>query len=188
MELKEILAVTGQPGLFKLISKGWGGIIVESLVDKRRVNIPISAKMSNLGDVAVFTSGEEAPLHVVLKALKEKCNGEQSIDPKATGDEQLRSYFAELLPTYDKERVYLSDIKKMIAWYNLLQKNEMLDFEVKEEEAAEEDKAAAATAEKAPAKAPAKAAKKAAPAKSFKPASSKAAGSAGKVNAPRKAQ
>ncbi len=199
MDLKEIMAVSGYSGLYKFISQGRSGIIVESLIDQKRTNVPASAKVSSMGDIAVFTDAEDVPLHRVFQAMKDKHNAGPALNPKQTKDEELKKYFAELLPGYDRERVYMSDIKKMIAWYNILQQNGILDFDVKEDESAEESAAPAAEGEQqheaaaAPKKAAAKkpAAAKSTPkaaAKPVKQASSKAAGSAGKINAPRKAQ
>ncbi|MDR3296942.1 MAG: DUF5606 domain-containing protein [Prevotellaceae bacterium] len=192
MELKEIMSVTGQPGLFKYVSKGRNGLIVESLLDNRRCNIPPAAKVSTLSDIAVFTSGEEVPLGKVLLGFKEKCAGQPAIDPKVAKEDEVRAFLASVLPDYDKDRVYLSDIKKMVMWYNLLQKCDMLDFEVKdkkkeEEASADAEKTSAASTSAAPSAA-AKSTPKKPGVKPVPHASSKAAGSAGKVNAPRKAQ
>jgi hypothetical protein len=184
MDLKEIMSVSGYPGLFQLISQGRSGLIVESLVDKKRTNIPPTAKVSAMSDIAVFTDGDDVPLYVVLQTIKEKNNGGPSVDPKSISEEELKKYFEEILPTYDKSRVYFSDIKKIIAWYNLLQKNDMLDFEVQKEEEEKKEDEAGSEVKGAPVKS-------AAPKPFVKPVqhvSSKAAGSAGKVNAPRKAQ
>ena len=181
MDLKEIMAVAGYPGLYKFISQGRSGIIVESLTDKKCTNVPASAKVSSMGDIAVFTGGEDLPLHSVLQLIKDKHSAGASINPKQAKDEELKKYFAEVVPDYDRERVYLSDIKKIISWYNVLQQNGILDFEVKEEAespVAADKVAASAAAPKAP---------KAA-AKPVQHTSSKAAGTAGKINAPRKAQ
>jgi hypothetical protein len=185
MDLKEIMSVSGHTGLFQLISQGRSGLIVESLVDKKRTNIPPTAKVSAMSDISVFTTGEDVPLHVVLQTIKEKSNGGPAIDPKSVKEEEVKKYFEEILPTYDKERVYFSDIKKIISWYNLLQKNAMLDFEVKaEEESEKKEEEAGGDAKKQPLK-PAAAKPLAKPVQHI---SSKAAGSAGKINAPRKAQ
>jgi hypothetical protein len=188
MDLKEIMSISGYPGLFKFVSQGRSGLIVESLVDKKRTNIPPTAKVSSMNDIAVFTDSEDVPLRVVLQSIKEKSNGAPAIDPKTLKEEEVKEYFEEILPTYDKSRVYFSDIKKIISWYNLLQKSDMLDFEVTEEqaedEAAEKLPATEAEAKKLPAKSVA--AKPAA--KPVQHVSSRAAGSAGKINAPRKAQ
>lgn len=195
MDLQEIMAVAGYPGLYKFVSQGRSGIIVESLVDQKRTNIPATAKVSSMGDIAVFTDGEDVPLHRLLQAMKDKHKAQQAVNPKQLKDEELKKYFAEILPSYDRERVYMSDIKKIIAWYNILQQNNILDFDVKVEEevVAEEKVAEVADEAAAPKKAAAKkAAAPKAPKATAKPvqkqASSKAAGSAGKVNAPRKAQ
>lgn len=182
MDLKEIMSVSGYPGLFRLVSQGRSGLIVESLVDKKRTNIPPTAKVSTMSDIAVFTHGNDVPLRVVLQTIKEKSDGNPTVDPKSVTEEELRRYFEEILPTYDKERVYFSDIKKIISWYNLLQKNDMLNFEVKEEETKEEEAGGDVKSSSA---------KPLAPKPLVKPVqhvSSKAAGSAGKINAPRKAQ
>lgn len=183
MDLKEIMSVSGYPGLFKLVSQGRSGLIVESLVDKKRTSIPPTAKISAMSDIAVFTDGDDVPLYAVLQTIKEKSNGGPSVDPKNLKEEDIKTYFKEILPTYDKGRVYFSDIKKIISWYNLLQKNDMLDFEVKEEEEKKEDEAGGEVKSSL--------AKSVTPKPLAKPVqhvSSKAAGSAGKVNAPRKAQ
>ncbi|MDR1021961.1 MAG: DUF5606 domain-containing protein, partial [Prevotellaceae bacterium] len=147
MDLKEIMSISGYPGLFKFVSQGRSGLIVESLIDKKRTNIPPTAKVSSMNDIAVFTDSEDVPLRVVLQSIKDKSNGGPSIDPKTVKEEEIKEYFAGILPAYDKNRVYFSDIKKIISWYNLLQKNDLLDFEVKEEEEKAEDE----SAEKSPA-------------------------------------
>jgi hypothetical protein len=184
MELKEIMSISGYPGLFQFVSQGRSGLIVESLVDKKRTNIPPTAKVSTMNDISVFTDGEDVPLRVVLQTIKEKSNGGPSIDPKSVKEEEVKEYFAEILPTYDKNRVYFSDIKKIILWYNLLQKNDMLDFEVEEEAEKKEGEGGEAEAKKSPVK-PVATKPAARPVQHI---SSKAAGSAGKINAPRKAQ
>jgi hypothetical protein len=189
MDLKEIMSISGYPGLFKFVSQGRSGLIVESLIDKKRTNIPPTAKVSSMNDIAVFTDSEDAPLRVVLQSIKDKSNGGPSIDPKTVKEEEVKEYFAEILPTYDKNRVYFSDIKKIILWYNLLQKNDLLDFEVQEEEEAEDESAEKSSATEADAKKlPPKPLTTKPAAKPVQHVSSKAAGSAGKINAPRKAQ
>jgi hypothetical protein len=184
MDLKEIMSISGYPGLFQLVSQGRSGLIVESLIDKKRTNIPPTAKISAMSDIAVFTDGEDVPLRVVLQTIKEKSDGAAAIDPKSVKEEEVREYFAEILPTYDKSRVYFSDIKKIILWYNLLQKNNMLDFEVQAEDVEKKEDEVGVEAKKAPVK-PVTAKPIAKPVQHI---SSKAAGSAGKINAPRKAQ
>ena len=135
--LKDILSISGHSGLFKFISQGRHGIIVESLQDKKRMNASATAKISALEDIAIFTDTEDIALKDVFKAIYEKEDGGEAISHKSSADE-LKSYFEEILPDYDRDRVYVSDIKKVIQWYNQLHKLDMLNFE--EEEAAEEDK------------------------------------------------
>ena len=135
--LKDILSISGHSGLFKFISQGRHGIIVESLENKKRMNASATAKISALEDIAIFTDTEDIALNDVFKAIYEKEDGGEAISHKSSADE-LKSYFEEILPDYDRDRVYVSDIKKVIQWYNQLHKLDMLNFE--EEEAAEEDK------------------------------------------------
>jgi len=150
--LKDILSISGYGGLFKFISQGRNGIIVESLEDQHRMNASATAKISALEDIAIFTDTEDLPLKDVFKAISEKENGGVAIAHKSSADE-LKSYFAEVLPDYDRDRVYVSDIKKVVNWYNILQKLELLNFE-EEEEAKEEEVKEEPKEEKAPAKKP----------------------------------
>jgi len=137
--LKEILSITGKPGLFKLISQGKNMLIVESLIDGKRMPSYTKDKMVSLGDIAIFTEDAEIPLGQVLEKVKAKENGALcSIDTKATND-VLRNYMSEVLPEYDRERVYPSDIRKMIVWYNLLIKSNITDFLAKEKAEKEEE-------------------------------------------------
>lgn len=118
--LKEILSITGKPGLFKLISQGKNMLVVESLIDGKRIPAYTKDKVVSLGDIAIFTESTEIPLGQVLENLKAKENGAVcSIDTKADND-TLRKFMGEVLPEYDRERVYPSDIRKMLAWYNIL--------------------------------------------------------------------
>lgn len=131
--LKEILSITGKPGLFKLVSQGKNMLIVESLADGKRIPAYARDKAVSLGDIAMFTETEEVPLAEVFEKIKAKENGAAvSIDSKANND-VLRNYMAEILPDFDRDRVYPSDIRKMIQWYNLLVSKDITDF-VSEEE------------------------------------------------------
>lgn len=135
--LKDILSISGYGGLFKFVSQGRTGIIVESLEDKKRMNASATAKISALEDIAIFTDTEDKPLKDVFKAIADKENGGESINHKSSADE-LKKYFEEILPDYDRDRVYVSDIKKVINWYNILQKYDLLNFDEEEESKAEE--------------------------------------------------
>lgn len=135
--LKTILSISGKPGLYKLISQGKNMLIVESLVDKKRFPAHGNEKIISLGDIAMYTDEEEVPLKDVLLSMKKKENGAAvAMDLKKATADDLRAYLAEVLPAFDRDRVYPSDIKKLISWYNLLVASGLTDFE----SAAEEEK------------------------------------------------
>ena len=139
--LKEILSISGKPGLYKLISQGKNMFITESLIDQKRIPVYPKDKVVSLGDIAIYTDEEEVPLSQVFRKINEKENGGLiNYDPSIKPDE-LRSYFTEILPEFDKERVYPSDIKKIMAWYNALINAGITQFEdvKKEEEEKSED-------------------------------------------------
>ncbi|MDA3866590.1 MAG: DUF5606 domain-containing protein [Salinivirgaceae bacterium] len=125
--LKDILSISQEPGLYKLVSKNAKGVIVENLETQRRMPFYATARISALEDIAIFTEEDDMPLKDVFKAMHDKENGGEAISHKASKNE-LSAYFEEVVPTYDKERVYASDIKKAIQWYNILCKNNLLDF------------------------------------------------------------
>ncbi|MGD9930192.1 MAG: DUF5606 domain-containing protein [Mangrovibacterium sp.] len=133
--LKGILAISGQPGLFKLVAEAKNSIIVESLLTGKRMPAYATSKVSSLEDIAIFTQTGEVALKEVFKKMMEKENGNE-IAKKDSGNE-LKAYFQEILPEYDQNRVYTSDMKKVIQWYNLLQKHNLL---IVEEEPVEEEK------------------------------------------------
>ena len=139
MELKEILSVSGKPGLYKKVGSTKTGLIAESLIDKKRIPVYASDKMSTLQDISIFTTENEISLKEVFKSIHVKENGGKCIDHKSD-DKKLREYFEQILPTYDKDRVYISDIRKVFNWYNLLVTNDMLDLTDKPEESVEEEK------------------------------------------------
>jgi hypothetical protein len=134
MDLKEILSVTGKPGLYTTVAHTKAGLIVESLIDKKRIPVYPSDKISNMEDILIFTTENEKPLKEVFKLIYEKENGGKSIDHKSD-DKKLREYFEQILPDFDKDRVYTSDIRKVFSWYNQLIENKLLDFTEKAEEA-----------------------------------------------------
>ena len=126
--LKDLMAISGHGGLFKFISQARNGIIVESLETGKRMNAFATMKVSSLEDIAIYTEEEEVPLQEVLIGLHEYENGGEAISPKSDPDE-LKDYFSAILPEYDRERVYVSDIKKVLTWYNLLLKYDLLKFD-----------------------------------------------------------
>ena len=133
MNLKEILSISGQSGLYKFISQGRQGIIVESFEDKKRTCVYATQKITTLEDIAIYSDDKEVPLSDVFKTIYEKEEGGVSINHKSS-PEELKKYMAEILPDYDKERVYVSDIKKVVQWYNILHKHKLLKFDEEKEE------------------------------------------------------
>ena len=141
MELKEILAISGYSGLYRFVSQGRNGVIVEGLSDKNRLNAPASARVSALEDIAIYTSDKEVPLKEILRRIFTKENGGTCIDPKSPTD-KLKKYFEEIIPEYDRDKVYVSDMKKVFTWYGILLADNLIDLkedpiEVPKEEAPE---------------------------------------------------
>ena len=129
--LKDILAISGQPGLFKMVAEAKNSIVVESLLTGKRMPVHSHSKVSSLVDIAIFTQTGEVTLKDVFKNISEKETGNEV--PKEAL-KSLKAYFSEVLPEYDQDRVYTSDMKKVIQWYNLLHQKSMLNFEEVEEE------------------------------------------------------
>ena len=123
------MSISGKPGLYQLVSHGKSMLIVESLSDKKRVPAYAKDKVISLGDIAIYTEDAEVPLHEVLNSMKEKEAGKvASIVPSKASTDDLRAYLGEVLPNFDRERVYPSDIKKLISWYNILINAGFTDF------------------------------------------------------------
>ena len=121
MNVEGIISVSGKPGLYKVLGQTKNGVIVESLIDGKKSAISSTSKMSALQDIAIYTYTEELPLADVLDKIRVKENGAPSIGHKSSAA-VLSEYFKEVLVDYDEDRVYTSDIKKVISWYNTLQK------------------------------------------------------------------
>tara|TARA_B110000003_G_scaffold75493_1_gene77066 strand:- start:7788 stop:8207 length:420 start_codon:yes stop_codon:yes gene_type:complete len=119
MEFSKIISIAGKPGLFQAISQTKSGFIVESLINKKRFPIPSSNNVSLLENIAIYTYEKEVPLLSVFKIMYQKSEGKKVINHKESG-RKLETFFSEILPDYDQERVYTSNIKKIIQWYNLL--------------------------------------------------------------------
>ena len=137
--LKEILSIAGKPGLFKLVTQGKNMLVVESLIDGKRMPSYSRDKVVTLGDIAIFTDTEEVPLRQVLLNIKTKENGGICPVSSKADNEELRKYMAGVLPDYDRERVYPSDMRKLFNWYNILINSGISDFEeVKSEEISED--------------------------------------------------
>jgi hypothetical protein len=127
MSLDKILSISGKPGLHKIVAQTRSGAVAESLIDKKRITVGAHSNISVLSEIAIYTLTEEIPLRDVLNTIKTKYKGNPTeISHKATKDE-LEEFFFAILPNYDEDRVYPSDIKKIIQWYNLLQANGLLN-------------------------------------------------------------
>lgn len=133
MKLKDIMAISGHSGLFRFIAQGRNGVIVEGLIDKKRMNASATARISALEDIAVYTEEKEVSLAEVLRLVFTKENG-GPVSLEKNSDDRVKKYFSEILPTYDKDRVYVSDMKKVISWYNILQGENLVDMVVEEKE------------------------------------------------------
>ena len=142
MDLKKILSIAGKPGLYKLIAQSKNGLIIESLLDGKRMNAFMNEKISSLEEISLFSHDEDVSLQVVLRNMFNQTNGQKTIDNKAD-DAAVKEFFGQAVPNYDKERVYVSHMRKVIGWYNLLLEKGLLDFtddvpESKSEETTEE--------------------------------------------------
>ncbi len=139
MKFSEIISISGQSGLFKYLAQASNGIIVESLVDDKRFPVPSNAKVSALIDIAIYTDGEDMALADVFQIMHDTLQGAAAISHKQPAKE-LTAKFVEYIPSFDQDRVYNSDIKKVFQWYNVLQAAGMTDYnsELKDEEETEE--------------------------------------------------
>ncbi|MBO5686620.1 MAG: DUF5606 domain-containing protein [Alistipes sp.] len=139
MEFKDILAISGMPGLYKYVAQSTRGIIVESLEDGRRTNASATSRVSALSDISMFTEGEDIALAEVFTRMYAHTEGKQGLSHKESAD-KMKAYFAEVLPEYDRERVHVSDIKKALAWFNILVAAGMTEFSLpSDEEPTEEE-------------------------------------------------
>ncbi|EKF56330.1 hypothetical protein I215_02368 [Galbibacter marinus] len=134
MGLEKILSISGKPGLYELKAQTRSGFVAESLIDGKKLSVGLKNNVSLLSEIAIYTLEEEVPLKEVFNKIKEKENGGKTEishkDPKI----KLEEYFFEVLPDYDEDRVYASDIKKIIQWYNLLHDKGITDFDTQEQE------------------------------------------------------
>jgi hypothetical protein len=145
MDLSGIISIAGMSGLHKVVAQTKNGLIVESLIDKKRAQAFSTNKISALEDVSIYSTGDDVPLKEVFQKIYDKENGAPCIDHKSP-DAELKKYFKAVFAEYDEDRVYVSDIKKVLSWYNALQKDGLLD---KKEESKEDKPKVKAAAEKA---------------------------------------
>ena len=138
MELKEILAVSGYPGLYKFVAQSTRGVIVESLADGKRMNVPSNARVSSMTDISVFTASEDRPLADIFTAFYTHTGGKPTVGHKED-PRKVEAAFAEVVPDYDPDKVHFSDMKKIVQWYNALVAAGMTEFKLPEEEQPEEE-------------------------------------------------
>lgn len=138
--LKEILSISGKPGLYKMISYGKNLLVVENLETKKRIPAYSRDRIVSLGDIAIYTTEEEVPLGKVLEAIRDKYEAKPLELSQYNSDDQLDAFFKGVLPAYDEERVYKSDIRKMMNWYNILINAGITDYSKNEEEEKEDNK------------------------------------------------
>ena len=132
MSLERILSISGKPGLYQLKNQTRNGFLAESLLDGKKISVGARHNVSLLSEISIYTLTEEVPLREVFAKIAKKENGGEAIDHKVSKDE-LEEYFFNVMPDYDEERVYASDIKKVVQWYNLLNKIGITDFSEKED-------------------------------------------------------
>ena len=135
--LKKILAISGKPGLYKLVSQGKNMLVVESMLNGKRTPAYSHEKIISLGDIAMFTDSDEVPLNDVFESMRKLENGAKASVSTKESDSILREYLGKVLPNFDRDRVYTADIKKLTNWYNILIENGFESFEDKESYAAE---------------------------------------------------
>lgn len=140
MEFKDILAISGMPGLYKYVAQSTHGIIVESLGDGKRMNASATSRVSALSEISMFTEGDDIALAEVFTKMYAHTGGKEAISHKES-PEKLKAYFAEVLPDYDRDRVHVSDIKKALSWFNILVGVGFTEFRLPDEEQAEEQEA-----------------------------------------------
>ena len=136
MELKDILAISGQPGLYKYVAQSMRGVIVESLIDGKRMNAAVTSRVSALTEISMFTEGEDIALADVFTNIWNYTEGKEAISHKESAD-KIEAEFAKVLPEYDRERVHVSDMKKCFAWYNILVMAGFTEFKLPEMESEE---------------------------------------------------
>ena len=128
MGLNTILSISGRPGLYKLLTQTRGGFVAQSLVDNKKISVNAQSNVSVLSEIAIYTLTEEVPLRDVFKKIQEKEDGGLTSVSHKDSKDDLEAYFFSVLSDYDEDRVYVSDIKKIIQWYNLLHKNDLLSL------------------------------------------------------------
>lgn len=138
MKISEILAIAGKPGLFKILASSSKNLVVESLIDGKRTSVPGSVRVSSLADITMYTTSDDVPLKDILEGMHKKTKGEQA--PSHTGDPQeIKDFIDSVVKDLDHDRIYVSDLKKLVQWYNLILSKDGLPFEAEEEVEAKEE-------------------------------------------------
>lgn len=132
--LKDLLSISGKPGLYKVVTQSKNSLIVESLNDGKKMPVYSAHKISALEDISIYTYSDDVPLGEIYQDIYDKENGGKTINPKKSSAEQLRDYMVEVLPDYDEDRVYQSDLKKLFGWYNILHDHDLLKVAEADEE------------------------------------------------------
>jgi hypothetical protein len=140
MDLSKILSISGKPGLYKLVGEAKANLVVESLTDGKRGPAFSHERISTLEEISIYTESEDIALKEVFRKIHDKFGDNPAPNPKKASANEIKKLFEEVLPDYDQEQVYVSDMKKVFTWYNFLLEKGMLDF-TEEEDSAEETKA-----------------------------------------------
>ncbi|TSA31646.1 MAG: hypothetical protein D4R64_17730 [Porphyromonadaceae bacterium] len=128
MDIKDFIAISGQPGLYKMVSQGKSILIAENLETGQRIPVHASSHVNSMEEITVFTKTEDKPLKEVFFEIYQKEDGKTVLDPKKSTNDQIMEYFTSVLPTYDRNKVYLSDMKKIFLWYNILVTSGKIDW------------------------------------------------------------
>ena len=141
MDLSKILSISGKPGLYLMVGEAKNNLIVESLIDGKKIPSFAHDRVSTLKEISIYTETEDVALEKVLQNIFKHTEGKAIDNPKKASGDGLKATFAEILPDYDRDAVYVSDIKKIFNWYNLLLEKDLLDFSEEEEVESTEDEA-----------------------------------------------
>jgi len=148
MDFSKILSISGKPGLYRLIGESKSNLIVESLIDGKRSPAFSHERISTLKEISIYTEEEDVSLEEVFKKIKELHDGKPVLNPKTASSNEIKALFEKILPNYDREAVYVSDMKKVFGWYNFLLEKELLDFTDEEEQESNSEEVEEKTTEK----------------------------------------
>ena len=147
MKISDVLAISGKPGLFKILASSPKNLVVESMIDGKRSSIPGSLRVSSLSDITMYTTNEDVPLREILKSMFDKNKGKPALSHNAAPQE-VKDFIDSVVDNLDHDRVYASDLRKLVQWYNLLISQKALPFEVEEEKTDDKEPTATKSAAK----------------------------------------